>query len=123
MKNFPKWFFSTILTTSMFLISGYFCLVIASDTCVWEGKAPICSGKCSPGFTLVERDKKGDGKKCTTGTKARCCLTTKIIIRGNAPFCNGKCKVGEERLEHPEYGPKGKKCTTGSAAICGLTVN
>ncbi len=103
------------------LVFGYSPSAVA-DTCLWEGKAPFCNGECRPGYTLVKRGKKGDGKKCTTGTKARCCLTSDIIIRGSAPFCNGKCKEGEERLGDSDYGPKGKKCTTGKAAICRLAV-
>lgn len=91
-------------------------------TCLWEGKAPACNGECRPGYTLVERDKKGDGKKCVTGTKARCCLTRDVIIRGTAPFCNGKCKEGEEMMGDSDYGPDGKECQTGKAAICGLKV-
>jgi hypothetical protein len=95
----------------------------ASDTCLWEGRAPFCNGECRPGYTRVQTDKSGDGDKCATGTKARCCLTDAVVIRGTAPFCNGKCKVGEERLGDSDYGPNGNKCETGKAAVCGLPVN
>jgi hypothetical protein len=94
----------------------------AAQACIWEGKAPACNGECRPGYTLVLRDKEGDGKKCVTGTKAKCCLTSDIIVRGAAPLCNGKCKAGEEMMGDSEYGPDGKKCATGKAAICRLAV-
>lgn len=94
-----------------------------AQTCVWEGKAPACNGDCRPGYTLAERDKSGDGKKCVTGTKAYCCKTSDVIIRGSAPFCNGKCKTGEETLGESEFGPNGNKCQTGKAAICRLAIN
>ena len=94
----------------------------AADTCLWEGKAPACNGECRAGYTLVKRDKDGDGKKCVTGTKAYCCLTSDVIIRGTAPFCNGKCKEGEEMMGDSDYGPSGKKCETGKAAVCRLPV-
>ena len=55
-----------------------------ADTCLWEGRAPACNGECRPGYTLTRRDQEGDGKKCVTGTKAYCCLTSDIIIRGTA---------------------------------------
>lgn len=93
-----------------------------ADTCLWEGKAPACNGECRAGYTLVKRDKEGDGKKCVTGTKAYCCLTSDVIIRGTAPFCNGKCKEGEEMMGDSDYGPNGKKCETGKAAVCRLPV-
>ncbi len=92
-------------------------------TCLWEGRAPACNGECRPGYTLVRRGKSGDGKKCVTGSKAKCCKTSDIIIRGTAPLCNGKCKKGEERLGDSDYGPNGKKCRTGNAAICRINVN
>lgn len=93
-----------------------------AETCLWEGKAPACNGKCRPGYTLIKQDKRGDGKACLTGRKAYCCLTSDIIIRGTAPLCNGKCKVGEELLGFQNRGPNGKKCRTGKAAICRLAV-
>jgi len=106
---------------SMLLLSGY-STQVAADTCLWEGKAPACNGECRPGYTLAKRDKRGDGKKCVTGTKAYCCKSSDVIIRGSAPFCNGKCKVGEEMLGDSDYGPNGKKCETGKAAICRISV-
>jgi len=93
-----------------------------AETCLWEGKAPACNGECRPGYTLVKRNKEGDGKKCVTGTKAYCCKSSDVIIRGTAPFCNGKCKEGEEMLGDSDYGPKGEKCETGKAAICRISV-
>jgi hypothetical protein len=45
-------------------------------TPIWLGTAPFC--KASPescterGWTYVESDKSGDGRKCTTGTKVKC---------------------------------------------------
>lgn len=94
----------------------------SADTCLWEGKAPACNGECRPGYTLARRDKSGDGKKCVTGSKAYCCLTSDVIIIGTAPFCNGKCGVGQEMLGDSDYGPDGKKCATGKAAICRVNV-
>ena len=90
----------------------------AIATCLWEGKAPACNGECRPGYTLIKRDKKGDGKQCITGSKAYCCHSSEIVIRGTAPFCNGKCKAGEEMMGDSDKGPDGKSCKTGKAAIC-----
>jgi hypothetical protein len=94
----------------------------AEQTCAWFGKAPFCNGECQPGWTLVQRDKRGGGDACVSGTKAKCCLTQAVIIRGSAPVCNGKCQVGEQMLGDSDYGPNGKKCVTGKAAICGVPV-
>lgn len=91
-----------------------------NEPCRWEGTAPACNGRCDAGFTLIKRDKAGNGKKCVTGTKAYCCLTSSIHIVGKGPFCNGKCPVGEETLGYQKEGKNGKKCTTGKAAICRL---
>jgi len=97
----------------------------AREPCVWNGTAPRCDGDCEPGYTLVTRDRRGpaDAKRCTTGTKARCCLASEIQIVGKAPFCNGKCPAGQETLGESDYGHDGDKCVTGKAAICRLPVN
>jgi len=93
-----------------------------TNTCLWEGRAPLCNGACRQGYELMKRDKAGDGDKCVTGTKAYCCLVHETVIRGAAPFCNGKCKVGEEYFGEIDHGPDGKQCVTGKAAICGVVV-
>ncbi|MEZ5728111.1 MAG: hypothetical protein R3E48_09045 [Burkholderiaceae bacterium] len=90
----------------------------AQATCVWEGKAPACNGKCRTGFKLIKTSKSGDGKKCVTGSKAYCCPAANVITRGAAPACNGKCKAGEIRVGDSKKGPNGKKCITGKAAVC-----
>ena len=98
-------------------------LARADEPCIWNGTAPLCNGDCEPGYTLVQRDKRGpaDARKCTTGTKARCCVTADVQIVGKAPFCNGsKCPVGRETLGESDYGHDGDKCVTGKAAICRL---
>jgi len=86
--------------------------------CIWEGKAPACNGKCRAGFKNIKRSKKGNGKKCITGTKVYCCPVAHIIIRGKAPICNGKCKPGETRVGDSLEGENGNKCKVGKAAQC-----
>ena len=121
MKKLNPIFLTTITLTivGMFLV-GTSVQATDKDPCRWEGKAPACNGKCDAGFTLIKKNKTGDGKKCVTGTKAYCCLTSSIHIVGKAPFCSGKCPVGEETLGYQKEGKNGKKCETGKAAICRL---
>ncbi|VAX30100.1 hypothetical protein MNBD_NITROSPINAE05-238 [hydrothermal vent metagenome] len=123
MKTAWKLYAIAIFSFAILLTPGLSEQAEASETCLWEGKAPACNGSCRPGYTLIERSKRGDGKKCATGSKAKCCLSSSIIIRGSAPICNGKCKLGEERLGDSKKTRKGKKCRTGKAAICAVKVN
>jgi hypothetical protein len=90
----------------------------SSKTCIWEGKAPACNGKCRAGYTKIKTSKKGDGKKCITGTKAYCCKTADVQVFGKAPICNGKCPKGWTRVGDSDKGEKGKKCKVGKAAQC-----
>ena len=41
--------------------------------CSWVGTSPFCSANCPVGFTTRLTSKKGDGRKCLTGTKKLCC--------------------------------------------------
>lgn len=59
-----------LFSLSLLLPVGY-AGPVAAETCLWEGKAPACNGECRPGYTLVERDKKGDGKTCITNAHPR----------------------------------------------------
>ena len=34
-------------------------------------------GRCPTGFTETRRDRSGDGRQCCSGTKARCCMTSR----------------------------------------------
>lgn len=113
---------TTSLVISALVLTANVSTVLAK-VCVWEGKAPICNGKCRPGYTRITGSKRGDGKKCLSGKKAYCCKTSELIIRGTAPFCNGKCKKNEEMLGKSNRGPKGKKCITGKAAICRVSMD
>ena len=90
----------------------------APNKCSWEGTAPMCNARCPSGFKVMKRDKKGDGKKCVTGTKVFCCPANITTIRGKAPMCNGKCKPGEINAGTTNKTADGKTCTTGKAAIC-----
>ena len=38
----------------------------------WYGTAPYCDGRCPSDETELQRDSKGDGEACTTGTKVLC---------------------------------------------------
>ena len=109
----------------IFMVTGFAGVLLvgaadkaASDACHWEGTAPICSGKCAPGYTQTKTSKTGDGKKCSTGHKAYCCFTSAIHIVGKAPFCKGRCPTGEETVGYQKQGENGNTCVTGSAAIC-----
>ncbi len=48
-------------------------------TCVYDGEAPFCDGKCPPGYPhgYASKDGKGMpagfGKPCITGMKVYCC--------------------------------------------------
>lgn len=44
-----------------------------SAVCKWFGRAPTCSGSCPAGWTQTRRSKVGDGQRCFTGSKVRCC--------------------------------------------------
>ena len=90
----------------------------ANSACRWEGTAPLCDGKCDPGYTQTKTSKTGDGKKCATGNKIYCCLTSSIHVVGKAPLCNGKCPTGEVTVGYQKEGENGNKCVTGKAAIC-----
>ena len=64
--------FGVLMAAMMVLVATQTAPAAAGEVCVWEGKAPLCNGKCRPGYTLVRRSKKGNGKKCITGSKAKC---------------------------------------------------
>ena len=90
----------------------------AQAKCVWDGKAPLCNGKCKTGFKYIRSDKSGDGDACVTGSKAFCCPDQMVITRGKAPACNGECKPGETRVGDSDTGENGQRCITGKAAQC-----
>lgn len=47
-------------------------------TCRWFGTAPFCSGSCPPGYHQKMRDRRGDGKKCVSGSKVYCCAERRV---------------------------------------------
>lgn len=44
----------------------------ASD-CRWFGTAPFCNGSCPVGYDHKLTSAKGDGKRCSSGSKVYCC--------------------------------------------------
>ena len=60
---------TTATTTTMFATET----ISPSPTCIWEGTAPFCNGKCHTGFTQVQTDGCGDGACCFIGLKVYCC--------------------------------------------------
>jgi hypothetical protein len=48
---------------------------LISAQCLWKGKSPFCNPEeCENGWTQVEANTFGDGEKCWTGSKIKCCL-------------------------------------------------
>jgi hypothetical protein len=53
--------------------------IAPNRTCVYDGEAPFCDGKCPPGYPhgYASKDGKGMpagfGKPCITGLKVYCC--------------------------------------------------
>jgi len=44
------------------------------ENCYWDGSAPFCrGGPCRKGFQKKLENKRGDGKRCWTGMKWKCC--------------------------------------------------
>ncbi|EFX60629.1 hypothetical protein DAPPUDRAFT_307976 [Daphnia pulex] len=41
--------------------------------CFWSGTAPFCIPACGKSYQEMLTDKRGDGKRCWTGYKKRCC--------------------------------------------------
>lgn len=52
------------------------------EGCVWKGTSPFCDGGCNvPGHIVREVSNVGDGERCLTGIKVKCCpssLLTKL---------------------------------------------
>lgn len=44
-----------------------------SAICKWFGTAPACNGSCPRGWTQTMTSKTGEGQRCFTGSKVRCC--------------------------------------------------
>ena len=111
----------TIVMSTVFMIIMMFGIGDAlAKACIWEGRAPVCNGKCRAGYKKIKESKKGpkDGKRCVTGKKVYCCKKAAVEIFGRAPICNGKCPKGWTRVGDSKNGEKGKKCLTGVAAQC-----
>jgi hypothetical protein len=70
--------------------------------CQWFGTAPICRGVCPKGWTPMAYDKKGDGKKCFSGTKAKCCRYEEYCISD----------------ADPNYDPNGKRVKYDGVVEC-----
>ncbi len=94
--------------------------VFADGPCQWRGQAPFCNGSCQPGETVGERNKQGPAgsKKCTTGTKVKCCLNSICTWRGKAPLCNAKCQKNEDVTAESKDGDGGATCATGKKKLC-----
>ena len=57
--------FTTVTTTTT--------MPAPTSSCIWEGTAPFCDGKCHPGFTQIQMDNCGNGACCIFGLKVYCC--------------------------------------------------
>lgn len=57
----------------------------ADKNCKWYGTAPFCRGECPIGYHEKLRNVRGDGKQCSSGTKAYCCPQLRV---SNSPaYC------------------------------------
>nr|CAH0103341.1 unnamed protein product [Daphnia galeata] len=46
----------------------------SSEGCIWKGTSPFCDGGCNVvGHVVRETSATGDGEKCLTGLKVKCC--------------------------------------------------
>ena len=98
---------------------------------VWKGKAPFCkNAKCPGVYRELARDKRGDGAKCLTGTKAKCgrCCRTSVVEAeqywwGKGPACRiRRCPPGWKPIKHAKngYGSQENRiqCDTGVKYLC-----
>ncbi len=92
----------------------------SDDPCQWRGQAPFCNGSCQPGETIAKRNKQGPAgsKKCSTGTKVKCCLKSICSWYGKGPFCNAKCQKNEYVMAESKDGDGGAICVTGKKKLC-----
>lgn len=105
-----------------------------SQTCRWDGTAPICDGSCSGDETEVTRldsvpshwtppfvnSNPPFGQPCGLGSKALCCKMGGLACRwdGTAPFCEGACREGETAGTPPPGSTSGSACWTGQKVYC-----
>lgn len=103
------------------------------QSCRWAGKAPNCrtNSDCADGEEELTRDSWGDGSKCTTGSKALCCIPPskgadplkQCKWFGTAPSCGG-----DGFCNDPGYpvqvttgtglGDNGEYCFSGNKVLC-----
>ncbi|CEJ91351.1 hypothetical protein VHEMI07069 [[Torrubiella] hemipterigena] len=66
--------FAAVFGTAMSAATGLVNREVdAAMSCYWDGTAPFCAGGCPDGYHEVERNDHGDGAKCWTGYKVKCC--------------------------------------------------
>jgi len=67
--------------------------------CWWYGTSPFCQGYCPQGMIKTTYSKWGDGKKCWTGTKFKCCVKPRgYDFRANER-CDGVMITGYSSLD------------------------
>ncbi|KAI9560863.1 hypothetical protein GHT06_011817 [Daphnia sinensis] len=54
-------------------VAAPFDVLSPSSGCFWSGTSPFCFPACGKNFHEVLTDIRGDGKRCWTGFKKRCC--------------------------------------------------
>lgn len=73
----------------------------------------------------MDKNDSGDGKKCLTGAKIKCCRRIQDTVLsgechwiGTSPFCNpGPCTPGWIKVDE-KWDANGSKCWTGAKAKC-----
>lgn len=55
--------------------------LLPSSGCFWSGTSPFCIAACGKNFHAVLTDIRGDGKRCWTGFKKRCCPIPSGMIK------------------------------------------
>lgn len=84
---------------------------------VWRGTAPFCDGACLEGEVEIDRNDRGDGSPCWSGTKALCRPVHVCQPQQTITSCYGVVQMCDDGFyTHPQ---NWKSCRT---YFCGLCV-
>ena len=97
---------------------------ISAEPCKWIGTAPFCKGDRSdcihPWGNYEGESERGDGAKCWTGHKVKCCYSYCKWV-GTAPFCRGHpsdCTGKYSLYRGRATAGQGNYCLSGYKVLC-----